>query len=218
MVAGEVFKIKEATLRLLPQKAVLVPDDRVLLIADLHLGKANHFRRSGIAVPHAVNDRNMELLVELINTHRPERVVFLGDLFHSAYNEGWEAMGQVARHFSGIQFQLVRGNHDIMSKLQYERCGLQVAEQLKMGPFLLTHEPLEVVPGGYYNLAGHLHPGVRLTSKGKQSITLPCFFFGEDGAVLPAFGAFTGYVRLKVSRRDHVFVIADKQIMKINGG
>lgn len=216
VVADNVFRIKGVNLQLLPQKAVLLPEDQILLIADLHLGKANHFRRSGIPVPNAVNSKNLETLIDLINRHKPEKVIFLGDLFHSSYNEEWEALGQVVRHFASIQFQLVRGNHDIMSELQYKRCRLQLFEQIKMGPFLLTHEPLKVIPEDQYNLAGHIHPGVRLMGKGKQSMTLPCFFFGQEQAILPAFGAFTGFVSVRVSRKDNVFVIADQRIIKIN--
>lgn len=211
------FRIKETDLQLLPQKAVWVPDGEILLVADLHLGKANHFRRSGIPVPNAVNSKNLEILIELINNYQPKKVIFLGDLFHSDYNEEWEALGQVVRHFASVRFQLVRGNHDIMSELQYERCQLEVFEQLEMGSFLLTHEPLEVIPENKYNMAGHIHPGVRLKGKGRQSIILPCFFFGKEQAILPAFGAFTGFVKVRVSKGDNVFVIAEKRIIKIDG-
>lgn len=215
-VADKVLKIKGTNLLLLPQKALLVPDQQILLLADLHLGKANHFRRSGIPVPNAVNNKNLETLIELINSHQPRKVIFLGDLFHSFYNEEWEALGQVVKHFSQIQFKLVRGNHDVMSELQYERCQLEVFEQLELGPFLLTHEPLEEIPENQYNIAGHIHPGVKLRGKGRQSLILPCFYFGKEQAILPAFGAFTGFVKVKVFKGDHVFVIAEQRIIKID--
>ncbi|MEQ8363836.1 MAG: ligase-associated DNA damage response endonuclease PdeM [Cyclobacteriaceae bacterium] len=216
-IVDKIFRIRETNLQLLSQKAVWVPDEQILLVADLHLGKASHFRRSGIPVPNAVNSKNLEILIELINTHQPKKVIFLGDLFHSAYNEEWEALGQVVRHFASTQFQLVRGNHDIMSELQYKRCQLEVFEQLETGPFLLTHEPLEVIPENKYNVAGHIHPGVRLKGKGRQSITLPCFFFGKVQAILPAFGAFTGFVKVPVSKGDNVFVIVEQRIIQMDG-
>jgi len=215
-VVDKIFRIRETYLQLLSQKAVWVPEKQVLLVADLHLGKANHFRRSGIPVPNAVNNKNLETLIALINSYQPGKVVFLGDLFHSSYNEEWEALSQVIRHFASTQFQLVRGNHDIMSELQYQRCQLEVFDQLEMGPFLLTHEPLEVIPENAYNVAGHIHPGVRLKGKGRQSITLPCFHFGKQQAILPAFGAFTGFVKVSVSKGDDVFVVADQRVIKIN--
>lgn len=209
-------RIRETNLALLPQKAVFFEDYRMLLIADLHLGKVNHFRRSGIAVPTSINTKNLESLIALIQQLDPKRVIFLGDLFHSHYNDEWEALGQVVRHFSTCQFELVRGNHDIMSALQYERCHLQVHEQLELGSFLLTHEPMDKIPSGRYNIYGHIHPGVRLLGKGRQSITLPCFYFGQHQAIIPAFGSFTGYVRIPVRKKDKVFVIADQKVIEMD--
>ncbi|MEQ8425324.1 MAG: ligase-associated DNA damage response endonuclease PdeM [Cyclobacteriaceae bacterium] len=211
------FEINKTDLILLAQKAIFIPAKKILLVADLHLGKVNHFRRSGIAVPTAVNKKNLELLVELINRLKPTRVIFLGDLFHSHYNEEWEAMGQVVRHFGDCKFELVRGNHDIMSNLQYERSSLTVCNLLELNSFILTHEPMEAVPANRYNLAGHIHPGVRLRGKGRQALTVPCFFFGEHQAILPAFGSFTGFVRVPVTKGDKVFIIADRKVLELNG-
>ena len=208
--------VREINLTLLPQKAVFFEEYAILLIADLHLGKVNHFRRSGIAVPNSINTRNLELLIELIQQLKPKRVIFLGDLFHSHYNDEWEAFGQVVRHFKAIKFELLRGNHDIMSRLQYERCQLEVHEQLALDSFLFTHEPVDEIPSGKYNIHGHIHPGVRLQGKGRQAITLPCFYFGQQQAIMPAFGSFTGYVRIPVKKRDKVFVIADQKVIEMD--
>lgn len=209
------YLIKEKNLLLLPEKAVFFEDHRILLLADLHLGKVNHFRRSGIAVPTSVNTKNLELLVELVNKLIPSRVVFLGDLFHSHYNEEWEALGQVVRHFKEVRFELVLGNHDIMSSLQYERCQLVVHEQLEVDSFLFTHEPMDKIPRGKYNVYGHIHPGVRLKGKGRQAITLPCFFFGKNRAIMPAFGSFTGLARVPVTKQDTVFIIANQKVIEM---
>src|SRR5882762_6641476 len=184
--------------RLLWQKAILLPHYKTLLVADLHIGKINHFRKAGIPVPPKANDRNTETLIDLLNETKADRVIFLGDLFHSYYNEEWSVLGQVLRHFSTCSFELVRGNHDIMSQLQYQRHRIVVHEDhLRLGGLQLTHRP-ERNPGEErYNLAGHIHPGIRLTGKGRQSMILPCFYFGEDDGILPAFGSFTGLAILK---------------------
>jgi len=199
-----------------PEKALTLMSNKVLVLADLHFGKINHFRRSGIPVPPKANDRNSELLIDLLNRIKPERVIFLGDLFHSHYNEEWEVLGQVLRHFSSCVFELVKGNHDIMSKLQYERHNMHVYEgELKIGPFTLTHEPIEHPGGESYNLAGHIHPGIHLSGKGRQSLTLPCFYFGECQGIMPAFGSFTGLATITPSKTDKIFVIAEGKILKV---
>lgn len=207
-------EVLSEAVELLPQKALFLKRWKVLLIADLHFGKINHFRKSGIPVPARANDKNSETLISLLQQTKPERVIFLGDLFHSHYNEEWEVVGQIRKHFSACQFELVLGNHDILSAVQYERHQVKVTlNQLQLGRFLLTHEPLTEVPEGCYNLCGHIHPAVQLRGSGRQSVTLPCFYFGSHQAILPAFGSFTGMARIVPRKEDRIFVIADNKLI-----
>ncbi|HEY8937445.1 MAG TPA: ligase-associated DNA damage response endonuclease PdeM [Cyclobacteriaceae bacterium] len=199
-------------LELHPQKAAFWPKHKILMVADLHLGKINHFRKAGIAVPTRANDKNIEVLVDLFWKTKPERVLFLGDLFHSHYNPEWEVFGEVVKHFESISFELVLGNHDIMSERQYERKGIRFYDELQIGPFLFTHHPVEKELTDLYNLAGHIHPGVRLVGKGKQQLRLPCFYFGKSSGLLPAFGMFTGLASIKSQKDDKIFVVAENKI------
>lgn len=210
------IEIAGEELHLLAHKAIWLPQHKTMLVSDLHFGKINHFRKSGIPVPQKANEKNTESLIDILNLYMPEKTVFLGDLFHSHYNEEWEVTGQIIRHFSSCRFELVRGNHDIMSKLQYERHKIEVHESsLSIGNLLLTHEPMEEIPAGTYNLAGHLHPGIRLVGKARQSITLPCFFFGQRQGILPAFGTFTGLARVTPRKEDRIFVIVENTVQQL---
>ncbi len=202
-------------LELLPHRALYWRAKKTVFIADLHLGKINHFRKSGVPVPLKANDRNVALLLEIIQTLQPVRVIFLGDLFHSHYNEEWEVLGQLIRHFSAVSFELVVGNHDVLSEYQYAKHGIVLHEELSLAPFLFTHHPIQSYEGELYNLAGHIHPGVRLVGKGKQQVMLPCFYFGEQQGILPAFGAFTGLAQVNPKKNDQVFVIVEDKILKV---
>jgi DNA ligase-associated metallophosphoesterase len=203
-------------LSLIPDRAIFWETKKLLLLADLHLGKVNHFRRSGIAVPLKANDKNIEVLIQLILDTKPERVVFLGDLFHSHYNNEWEVLRNLISNFPFVSFELVMGNHDILSVQQYTRNRITIhSDTLLEFPFLLSHHPLETFPTDQYNLAGHVHPGVQLVGKGKQAVTLPCFHFGEHSGILPSFGAFTGLAKIKPKKNDQVYVIADDSIIKV---
>ncbi len=205
-------------LLLLPEKALLLKDERILVVADLHFGKVNHFRRAGLPVPQAANLRNAEALIDLVNTHKPRRVIFLGDLFHSHYNEEWEVVGQIVKNFPGCAFELIRGNHDVMSEQQYFRKGIKVLECERVGHYLLTHEPMLTtdIPAGIVNVAGHIHPGAHLLGKGRQSVTLPCFWFSKNQIILPAFGSFTGLAAIAPTETDNVFVVFENKIMEVN--
>ncbi|MGB3619143.1 MAG: phosphoesterase, partial [Catalinimonas sp.] len=65
-----------------------------------------------------------------------------------------------------------------------------------------------------YALAGHLHPAVRLNGGG-ASLRLPCYWFGAQQGLLPAFGAFTGTATVRPRAGDGVFVIAEEQVMQV---
>lgn len=69
-----------------------------------------------------------------------------------------------------------------------------------------TSEP-EPQPGGYV-LGGHLHPCVTVGARGFDRVRLPCFHFGAQSGVLPAFGEFTGARALPRADGDRVFAIA----------
>lgn len=213
------IKIGKVNVELLPQKAIWLKQAKILLLADLHFGKINHFRKSGIPVPAAASNRNTELLISVLQATNPERAIFLGDLFHSHYNEEWEVLGQIRKHFLHCSFELILGNHDILSALQYKRNKMKCyANELREGDFILTHEPLSEVPEGLYNLSGHFHPGVKLKGAGRQSAMLPCFYFGKNQGILPAFGSFTGMARIVPKKEDRVFVIAEDKIIDYSHG
>jgi len=206
-------EIRGHTFSLLPQRAIHWKKHSIVLLADLHLGKINHFRKSGIPVPTKANEHNLEILIGLLQQTKPKRVICVGDLFHSHYNPEWEVFGEVVKHFQSISFELVIGNHDILSELQYQRKGIQVHDQLLIDNFIFTHHPMEEIPEQMYNLAGHIHPGVHLRGKGKQAITLPCFYFGKRQGLLPAFGMFTGLAIVKPKKEDKVFAIVEEKII-----
>lgn len=205
-------------LQLHPFGGVYWLETQTLLLADLHLGKAQHFRKAGIPVPLGVSDANLDKLTSLLLDFQPLRVLFLGDLFHSEYNRQWQDFCELLEQFPSISFELIQGNHDILDASFYEQAGLKLhVEGLEVGPFWLTHHPEEnYTKEGLYNLAGHLHPGIRLRGRGRQRLRLPCFFFGPNQGLLPAFGEFTGLALLQAGPNDRVFAIAENEVIPIS--
>jgi DNA ligase-associated metallophosphoesterase len=199
---------------LLPQKALYWQEEKALIVADLHIGKVNHFRRSGLAVPEAANTRNYENLIACIAFCKPEKVIFAGDLFHSAYNQAWEEVGQLLQNFKSISFYLTVGNHDVMSHHQYQRFGIQLLNEYASRGISVSHHPTDTKREAYA-LAGHIHPGFKLSGRGKQALTLPCFYFGEESGLLPAFGTFTGLCRIEPKNNDQLYIVADQSILKV---
>ena len=172
-----------------------------------------------MALPKDGDRQNLLRLRSLLDVLQPRQLLFLGDLFHSDENKHVNDVIFFLNNYPKIRKMLVIGNHDIMEKSSYESLGLEVIEdQLEWSPFLFTHEPAEEgktsnAKGENYQVSGHIHPGVRLTGKGRQSLTLPCFYFGAEHAILPAFGNFTGLHRIRPVKGDRVFTIVNKSIV-----
>ena len=209
-------RIQGQTFHLHPFKTVFWEEASSLLIADLHLGKAEHFRKRGIPVPVAVSDANWDRLISLLLEFKPEKVLFLGDLFHSEYNRVCDELEAMIRQFDDISFELVVGNHDILDQRFYQDNGLTLHDPtLEMGPFLFSHFPLEEFDRKKYNIAGHVHPSVRLRGRSRQSLRLPCFWFGREQALLPAFGLFTGTATISPQTGDRVFVVLEEDVIEV---
>lgn len=210
------LEIRNQNLRLLPEKALFWENKSGLIISDVHLGKAGHFRKHGIALPQKLNDKNLELIDNLILRWSPKWILFLGDLFHSEKNEEWESFKTWRTKYSEIDFYLVMGNHELYPEEDYRIMGITCSKTYDADPFLFIHDENEFTgKSDRLIISGHVHPAVRLNGKGKQSVRLPCFFVDERRAILPAFGSLTGNYTLKPSKRSQVYGIIDNQILQI---
>ena len=203
------------TMVLCPEKVIFLSDRKTLLMADVHLGKASHFRKAGLGIPLDIYKQDLRSLNDVIIKYQPEEIVIMGDLFHSTYNFEWEEFLDLLSVFKDINFILLKGNHDILLSKRYKANNLIVKEQMEMNNIILTHEPLNSVPEGRYNLYGHIHPAVRIKGRSKQSLRLPCFIFTEDSGILPAFGRFTGLATLKPNKSSEVYVVSENEVIQL---
>lgn len=213
---GHLFHFLGQKLKLLTEKSILWQEQKALLIADLHLGKAAHFRRAGIAIPQAAARANLLRLSKILQTEDVQRVLILGDLFHSDFNPEWQDFENFIDSYPDISFELIPGNHDrhgAKSSLPKKKLHIH-PDELHMPPFLFSHHPLED-NGSLYNLAAHVHPAVRLQGDGRSATRLPCYYFGKSGGLLPAFGNFTGMHTIRPKQGDQVFVITEDEVIEV---
>ncbi|HEY0246452.1 MAG TPA: ligase-associated DNA damage response endonuclease PdeM [Mucilaginibacter sp.] len=219
MSAGLPFQLLNQDLLLLPQKAIYWQQEKALIAADVHLGKVGHFRKSGIAVPRDMEQDDLACLSDLIYEYRPEKIIFLGDLFHSDMNADWEWFALWRRQFPQLNIMLIRGNHDIIHDDHYLELDISLHHQLTIGPFLMLHHPLNGISlqqTDSYVFCGHIHPGVNLVGRGRQSITLPCFAFNKHQVILPSFGKFTGRVAIRSLVNDRIFAVLKDKVIAID--
>ena len=216
--AGLDFNFLDQDLILLPQKAIYWKQQKALIAADVHLGKVGHFRKAGIAVPRNMEQSDLATLSDLIFEHKPQKLIFLGDFFHSDMNSDWEWFRLWRQQFTKLEIILIRGNHDIINDQHYTDLNITLHDELLIDPFLMLHHPLseeQLQQTDGYVLCGHIHPGVSLRGRGRQSITIPCFAFGERQAIFPSFGRFTGRVAIRQQKDDKIFGVLEDKVIAI---
>jgi len=199
------------------QRALFWPRGRTLFVADVHLGKGAAFRAGGIPLPRGATAADLARLAGLVARTRADTLCVLGDFLHAASGRvpALDAAFRAWREaHSGLSVRIVRGNHD-------DRAGDPpggwrvdvVTEPHPLPPFLACHHPQ--APRTGYALCGHLHPGVRVYGRGRESIRVPCFVLGPRRAVLPAFGRLTGLALISPSPNETVVAIAGERLFRL---
>ena len=193
-----------------PSGAVYWVEKKTLLLADVHLGKVAHFRKNGIAVPRKAEGVFYQKIEALLQTFSVDRIIFLGDLFHSDQNNEWYLFAAWVEQQTA-ELILVEGNHDVIPAWKFEQLKLTVVDTLSEDNFNFSHFPKEVYNS--FVFCGHVHPGVKLKGGGLQRISLPCFYHSKHQLILPAFGAFTGLHLLQAKLGDQVYVTTGKEVI-----
>lgn len=203
------------------ERAIFWEDEKALILSDCHFGKTGHFRKSGIALPQDIFLEDLQRFFNLLQFYKPGYVIIVGDLFHSKSNKEHLLFAKWRNDFLQMPVLLVKGNHDILQEDWYKQINIKVyaGELLKINEFAFIHDAgdIENLPQekGNYFFTGHLHPGISIKGKGRQSFTCPCFYFNQKFAVLPAFSKFSGLALVKKKKTDHVFAIANNELIKV---
>ncbi|PZR27040.1 MAG: ligase-associated DNA damage response endonuclease PdeM [Citrobacter freundii] len=200
-------------------RALFWENENTLIIADLHIGKTGHFRKEGIGIPAAVYKDDLHRLLSQILFFKAERLIIVGDLSHSAANRELDLFRKWRKDFSSLEVHLTKGNHDILDNKWYEEADIMVHNKpLPLYPFIFAHDIEEVgdqQPADHYLFAGHIHPGITIRGKGKQSLRMPCFYFSKTYCLLPAFSHFTGSYSIRPAAGENVFGIVEKEVFPL---
>ncbi|WP_142784024.1 ligase-associated DNA damage response endonuclease PdeM [Changchengzhania lutea] len=205
--------INEQTFIMHPTGALFWVERSMLLIADIHFGKIMHFRKHGSAVPREAIDKNFDQLTYVCDCFSPKTVCFLGDLFHSNWNNEWIPFKDWALKTTYNKL-LITGNHDVISPIEYENLEFKIYDELRIHNISLTHHPQ--TDSELFNIAGHIHPGIRLKGLGKQFLNVPCFYKTNSQMILPAFGNFTGKYIMKPNVDDAIFINTTSEVIQLD--
>jgi DNA ligase-associated metallophosphoesterase len=231
-IAGDVARPRTHALTIAGQQVVLHPEralefpaHRLLVIADVHWGKATTLRAHGIPVPRGGTRDDLARLDRLLLRTGASQLLVLGDLVHSRHAWHGAALEPVLawrERWAALSITLVRGNHDAHAGDPPPAMRIDTVD----APFAIAgvhaaHEPpagahhLAQAPGTPFTLCGHLHPNVALAGRGGDRLRLPCFVHGAGQLILPAFSTFTGRGAWTPDPQERVFAIVDDEMIEV---
>ncbi|MGE0409962.1 MAG: ligase-associated DNA damage response endonuclease PdeM [Amphiplicatus sp.] len=183
------FEVSGVSLIPTPEGALWWPEEKTLVVADLHFEKGSSFAARGVLIPPYDTRSTLRRLAALTTRLRPARVISLGDAFHDRGAETRMDEADAARLaalIAGVEWIWALGNHDPAPPTRFKG---EVVAAKRLGPLIFRHEPTAGASPG--EIAGHLHPCARVRTESRVQ-RRRCF--ATDGArlVLPAFGAYAG--------------------------
>ena len=212
-IVAKNIKIKNQTFVLTNQRAMFWEKEKALVLSDLHIGKAAHFRKNGIALSNQVFESDLQRLSILIEHFKPEKLVVVGDLLHAGDNSEVNQFCTWKEQFLELKFYLIEGNHDKISKaLDKKLCLDFKSERYETEDFIFVHDFNK--KEDKFQISGHIHPGFLINSPIKK-IKLPCFVVSENQILLPAFSEFTGLETKNLPKNGRFYVFTDAEIYEI---
>ena len=138
------IRIRDQQCWLSPERCLYWEEEQTLVLSDLHFGKTGHFRKAGIAVPQEVYKEDLHRLLQQVQFFQPRRIIFTGDLFHSAANQEHLLFARWREAIPTPELHLVRGNHDRLPDHAYTDLALILhGQSLRIGPFCFVHDPAD---------------------------------------------------------------------------
>jgi len=222
----QAFEFAGHALELHAERAVHWPSRAMLLIADLHLGKDDLFRRAGLSVPSGHTSADLARLQRLLARTGARQLAILGDVLHGALPKQAAPLlwRQQWLHFRAshpeLQIYVIPGNHD-RALDQAALAVSRVADPWCVDGLALRHDPeqplaLACAAAGLPVICGHRHPAVRVPGlpgswpamlASERVLTLPAFSRFTGGSPMPGKGSRQGSERIWVCVREQVILL-----------
>ena len=121
---GGNLRLAGVTLVADPAGAMYWPDEKLLVVADLHLEKGSAFAARGVLLPPYDTATTLARLARLVERYAPRLVIALGDSFHDGGGPArMDDIGRVTLMAlqRGRDWVWIAGNHDPDPVRQYRR-------------------------------------------------------------------------------------------------
>jgi len=181
-------------------KSVFFPQEKILVIADLHIGFEDSLIEQGIFLPKQQFSKIKEDLQKIFSkTGKLNEIIVLGDLKHefsSILQQEWREVIELIEIFkkNAKKIVLVRGNHDNYLINVVKRYGIKIVDFyiIHDTAFLHGNKISPEILDKKINLIflGHMHPAITI-SEGVKRERYKCFLKGKfkdkEIVILPSF-------------------------------
>jgi len=136
------FYWEDTLIEMLPSRALFLPQTKELLICDVHLGKAEYFQQNGIPLTNNSDKNNFTRIKKIVKKYSPEKLIILGDLFHSKYSIDKTLQKKVENlpELLKTNVELVLGNHDAGCNIK----NIKIFDIRKTKNITFSHEPVKL--------------------------------------------------------------------------
>jgi hypothetical protein len=212
-------------------RALWLPRQKILIIADLHIGYEEALNKQGILAPRMQFKEIKKEIEELLVKVKPRIIIINGDLKHE-FGEISQQEWQDTNEILDLMFKkagviLIKGNHDTILKPIAKKKGLEIKDFYCIDKICVLHGDKILVNPEMHKakilIIAHEHPAVSLREgskveqykcfllgvwKGKKMILMPSFFSLFEGTDVKKEKLLSPY--LKNIENFDVFVLGDR--------
>lgn len=197
----------------IPNTPALVIDDRILVVADLHIGMERELKEAGFILP-SQTEKMTARLISIVEEKEPERLIILGDLKHNIPQTSRQEWDEVPLLIQALQeyveeVEVLPGNHDGgLKRILPGNVRVKTSRGTTIGDVGLFHGhawPSKEVMNTEIAIMGHDHPTIKFVDKLGMKASKRCWVrsnfrrksdryenLPKELVVMPAFNDFCG--------------------------
>jgi DNA ligase-associated metallophosphoesterase len=172
--------------------ALYWPQEKTLVVSDLHLEKGSYFAERQQLLPSYDTKDTLDRIETLLQHYQPERLICLGDNLHDknalTRMQKPDYAKLIVLYESVKEWIWIIGNHDTKDLAVNPLAHMRFEIVYQLHDIIFTHE---FIAGEPYQIGGHFHPKITI-SVNNTLVTGKCFMVTDNKIIMPAFGTYTG--------------------------
>jgi putative SbcD/Mre11-related phosphoesterase len=197
----------------IPNTPALLIDEKILVVADLHIGIEEELKEAGFILPSQTK-KMVDLLVSILKKTEPDKLVILGDAKHNIPKTSRQEWSEVPDAIQAAleyvdEIEILPGNHDGgIRKIVPENVRIGISKGTTVGDVGLFHGhawPSEDVMRSKVAIMAHNHPVILFMDKLGLRTSKRCWMranfrrksdrykkMPKELIIIPAFNEFCG--------------------------